>query len=472
MADYTRALELNPRFALAYAKRGMIYGGKQQPKVAIDEYTKAIQINPDYDYAYFLRGNAYYDLQQYDPAITDFSKVIQLNPKDVDAWFDRGVMYKKKGQFDLALADYAKVLELTPNDASLYGNRGNVYLLQGKPDLAFKDYNKAIELDPKKSNYYLFRGNIYTRWEQFEPALNDYNKAIEVDPRNADAYLERGNIYLNAKKQPEIALADYQKAVEFNPEMSNGYLNIGVVHHDKQHFAEAIANYTKAIEKDPSNQIAYYNRADAYESTGQKKLANIDRKKYADLGGKLTATGGKTRQEIFPESTFDPKLATAALSRGTSSIAGRACTKKDGLIFNAAGVKVVLFPVTPYLEDWYSLREKKEGKNTGVYMSEEANQYSVQTTTGADGRFIFEGLKPGRYFIQLIHSFNQRKTARIFTGSDVWQNGPVQQVTNYYYDQDYLVERSQRLEKFVEIKSDGDMKKITMANGLIKTCDF
>lgn len=411
-------------------------------------------------------------MQQYNPAIADFSKVIELDPKDVDAYFNRGVAYKKKEQYDLALADYAKVIELSPKDASLYGNRGNIYFLQQKMDLAYNDYTKAIELDPTKAIYFVNRGNLYVRWEQWDAAFNDYSKAIALDPQNADAYLERGNIYLNNKKQSELALADFNKVTEINPKYSNGYMNAGVVQHNKQQYSAAIANYTKAIEADPTNQLAYFNRADAYEAIGNNKQANIDRKKYSDLGGKMTASAGNSRKEIYPSGTFDAKLAQAALGRGLSRIEGKACTKKDGLIFAAAGVKVALFPVTPYLEEWLDLRDKKEGKNTGVYMSKEANQYAIEATTNSDGRFAFEGLKPGKYFIQLVHSFNQLKTARVYTGSYTSQNGPVRETTNYYYDQDYIVARSQRLERFVEIKEDGDTKKVTMAKGLIKSCDF
>jgi tetratricopeptide (TPR) repeat protein len=472
LTDYTKALELNPRFALCYVKRGKIFFGRKQSDAAITEYTKALAINPSYSGCYFNRGNTYFDMQQYDPAIADFSKVIELDPKDVDAYFNRGVMYKKNGKYELALADYAKVIALSPKDASLYGNRGNIYFLQQKMDLAYNDYTKAIELDPTKAIYFVNRGNLYVRWEQWDAAFNDYSKAIALDPQNADAYLERGNIYLNNKKQSELALADFNKVTAINPKYSNGYMNAGVVQHNKQQYSAAIDNYTKAIEADPTNQLAYFNRADAYEAIGNNKQANIDRKKYSDLGGKITASAGNSRKEIYPSGTFDAKLAEAALGRGLSRIVGKACTKKDGLIFAAAGVKVILFPVTPYLEEWHDLRDRKEGKNTGVYMSKEANQYAIEATTGSDGRFAFEGLKPGKYFIQLIHSFNQLKTAKVYTGSYTSQNGPVRETTNYYYDQDYVVERSQRLERFIEIKDDGDTKKITLANGLIKSCDF
>ena len=68
----------------------------------------------------------------------------------------------------------------------------------------------------------------------------------------------------------------------------------------------------------------------------------------------------------------------------------------------------------------------------------------------------------------MIHNFNQLKTNRVYTGSN--NNGQV--ITNYYQDQDYVVERSERVERFVEIKKDGEIKKIGLSKGLIKGCDW
>lgn len=471
LADYTQAIQLNPRFVRAYAKRAFIYVDNNQNELALTDFSKAIELNPQYAAPYFYRGNIYYNLQKYELAIADYSKAIQFDPKDAGAYINRGVMYKKLEKYDNALSDYTKAIELNPKDADAYNNRGHVYYIQQKYELAMAEYNKAIAVDPAFANSYVYRGNTYTRTKQPDLAITDHTKAIQLNPKYFDAYMERGHIYYNNKMYDQ-ALKDYSKAVEIAPKDANAYLYLAFVHHDKQQFSQALTNYNRAIELDDKNMYAYSNRAEAYDAIGNTKQANLDRKKYSDLGGKITATGGTPVKSIFPQGTFDPALAKAGLARGLATIRGRACSKFDGLRFDAAGAKVVLFPVTPYLEEWYELREKKEGKKTSVYMSTEANQYRVEAYADNDGRFVFEGLKPGKYFIQIIHSFNQAKTARIYTGSDTHQNGPVRTTTNYYYDQDYTVARSKRFEKFVEIKEDGETKKITLTSGLIKSCAF
>jgi tetratricopeptide (TPR) repeat protein len=470
LADYSKAIELNPRYVRAYAKRAGIYFDKNEMDLSLADLAKSIDINPQYTYPYYLRGLIYHGQQKYDLAIAEYSKDIKLNSaKASDSYFNRGVIYKLQKKYDLALADYNKVIEIAPKDPDVYGNRGNVYYNQQQYDLALSDYKKAIELNPAKASLYVSRGDTYRAKQQTDLAFKDHNKAIELDAKYADAYLARGVDYYSTKED-EKAMTDFKKAVELDPRSSYAFMYMGFVHHNRQQFNEALTCYTKAIELNPNNLDAYNNRAAVYDALGNSKQANLDRKKYSDLGGTITASAAKGQKVLYPGSTFDPALAKAALSRGLATIRGRACSKYDGLRFDAAGAKVILMPVTPYLEEWYALRDKKESKTTVVYMSNEAYDYHIEAVADAEGRFVFEGLKPGKYFVQVIHTFNQLKTAKVYDGSSSWQNGPVMQTTNYYYLQDYTVERSARFEKFVEIREENEDKKITLTSGLIKSC--
>ncbi len=469
LADFTKAIEMNPRYVRAYAKRASLYMDKNQNDLAMADLSKAVDINSQYGYPYYLRGIIYHNQQQYDQAIAEYTKDIKYDPLPGDAYFNRAVVYRIQKKYDLAIADYGKVLELTPKDADVYGNRGNIYYDQKKYDLAMADYNKAIELNPTKASYYASRGNAYRTKNQMDLAFKDHNKAIELNPKYSYAYQARGEDYYSTKEDDK-ALADFKKSVELDPRSSYGFLYMGFIHHNKQQFNDAITCYTKAIEYNPNNIDAYNNRAAVYDALGKTKEANLDRKKYSDLGGTITASGTSGKKILYPGGTFDPAVAKTARSRGLATIKGRACSKYDGLRFDASGAKVILMPVTPYLQEWYDLREKKESKTTWVYMSDEAYKYKIEVVADADGRFVFEGLKPGKYFIQVIHNFNQLKTAKVYDGSNSYQNGPVMQTNNYYHLQDYTVERSARFEKFVEIDEESETKKITLTSGLIKSC--
>lgn len=85
----------------------------QQYDEAIADYTKAIQINPNNDYAYYNRGFIYKNnFNDYKKAIEDFTKYIQFDSKFMWVYVNRGNCYKALGQKKEAEADFAKAREL------------------------------------------------------------------------------------------------------------------------------------------------------------------------------------------------------------------------------------------------------------------------------------------------------------------------------------------------------------------------
>ena len=112
IADYTKAIDLDPKLAMAYNNRGNAYFGLQQYDKAITDCTKAIDLDPKLAMAYYNRGNAYSGLQQFDKAITDCTKAIDLDPKLAMAYNNRGNAYSGLQQFDKAITDCTKAIDL------------------------------------------------------------------------------------------------------------------------------------------------------------------------------------------------------------------------------------------------------------------------------------------------------------------------------------------------------------------------
>ena len=56
---------------------------KKITKEAIADFDKAIELNPKDARAYYNRGVVKDELKQYKEAIADYDKAIELNPKDV-----------------------------------------------------------------------------------------------------------------------------------------------------------------------------------------------------------------------------------------------------------------------------------------------------------------------------------------------------------------------------------------------------
>ena len=112
--DLTKAIDLDPNYAEAYAIRGGIYNIQGDYDRAIQDSTKTIDLNPDYAEAYAVRGMAYCSQGAYDCAIQDLTKTIKSNPDYAEAHFARAIAWLQREKWKKAKSDLivAKNMEL------------------------------------------------------------------------------------------------------------------------------------------------------------------------------------------------------------------------------------------------------------------------------------------------------------------------------------------------------------------------
>jgi tetratricopeptide (TPR) repeat protein len=84
MADYNRAIQLNPQFARAFNNRGNAHRAQREFDLAIADYTAAIRIDPAYANAYNNRGIAYRAKGDAVSAAADFAQARRLDPDNPD----------------------------------------------------------------------------------------------------------------------------------------------------------------------------------------------------------------------------------------------------------------------------------------------------------------------------------------------------------------------------------------------------
>lgn len=109
----------------------------------------------------------------------------------------------------------------------------------------------------------------------------------EVDELDAEAYYLQGNDSFDAG-QYEKAIADYTQAIELDPTYAVTYYNRGLAYYKAGHSDEkAIADYTKAIELDPNYANAYKNRAIMFYEAGKCDEAWKDVRQAQDLGAQI-----------------------------------------------------------------------------------------------------------------------------------------------------------------------------------------
>jgi tetratricopeptide (TPR) repeat protein len=261
--------------AAAYFDRGNAYSEKKDYEEAIANYNKAIKLDPNNDLVYNSRGNANYFKGDYDRAIADYNKAIKLDPNN-DVWYNnRGWAYYRKGDYDRAIADYNKAIKLDPDYAAAYNDRGWAYDDKGDHDRAIADYDQAIKLDPDYTHAYNNRGWAYYNKDDYDRAITDYDQAIKLDPDYIYAYNNRGLAY-DKKGDHDRAIADYDQVIKLDPDYTYAYNNRGLAYDDKGDYDRAIAEYDQAIKLDPDYANAYNNRGWVYYKKGDYNRAIAD----------------------------------------------------------------------------------------------------------------------------------------------------------------------------------------------------
>ena len=143
-----------------------------------------------------------------------------------------------------------------------------------------KDLNDAIKLKPNDIEYLFERAELCQYdMKNYEKALDNYFKVLSIDSLNFDAIAEISNIYSTEKKY-ELARKYYDKLVlheiSFPKIGAKGHVGIADIYLENQQYDDAVLEYTKAINLDPSNYDNYFYRGDIYREKGDYNLALID----------------------------------------------------------------------------------------------------------------------------------------------------------------------------------------------------
>jgi tetratricopeptide (TPR) repeat protein len=180
-AGAVQAQKLNT--ASDFYDRGNARKAKGDLDGAIADYTKAIEIDPHDADIYYNRGVAERAKGDFGQAIADYSKAIKINPCHAYAYNNRGIAQTANGDLEAAIADYSKALEIDPSLANVYNNRAKARQDNGDLEGASADYTKAIELNPQYARAYSNFAWLLAAADK--NSVRDAKRAIEYAQRAA-----------------------------------------------------------------------------------------------------------------------------------------------------------------------------------------------------------------------------------------------------------------------------------------------
>src|SRR5882757_535090 len=147
---YQRAVELDPMFAMAYARLGAVYNNLGQTQLSEANRQKAFELRDRASERekLYIMSHYYGDSGQLDKGITALELYCQTYPRDGIPWNNVASIYNQLGQFDKALENARKAIEVEPDMIVGYSNVAIAYVGLNRIDEARATLNSAEHLKP------------------------------------------------------------------------------------------------------------------------------------------------------------------------------------------------------------------------------------------------------------------------------------------------------------------------------------
>ena len=158
---YERAIALDPNFAAAYTRLGIMYRNLGEPAKAKQFITRAFQLSEhasERDKLYIASSYYLYGTGQSEKAIQTYQLWVQSYPRDWLPLLNLGVAYGAVGQYQEATEATVESLKLYPENVTAYENLGGYYLALNRFPEVLDTTNQAFA---RKLDEEVLHTNLY-----------------------------------------------------------------------------------------------------------------------------------------------------------------------------------------------------------------------------------------------------------------------------------------------------------------------
>ena len=233
-------------------------------------------------------GRAHFEMVQYAEALKAFEQAQAIEPHRLSGMeVHSTILWHLKREVNLCYLA-KRALDFEKNSAYSCCVVGNCFSLQKEHDTALKFFQRAIQLQPDFAYAYTLSGHEYSANDDFEKAMACYRSAIRIDERHYNAWYGLGNIYYRQEKY-DFSEHHLRKALAINPCSSPLYCYLGMALHANGKRQQALEMLTNAINIDPKNPLARFQKAQVLlssEQYDQYELALVELKQLVEMAPK------------------------------------------------------------------------------------------------------------------------------------------------------------------------------------------
>ena len=290
-SDLEAAGKLDPRDGRVWVALSQTYWRLDREVEAEDAAAKAAAVAPE-DPA-VLQGLAIYYSETHQTlkaaqAEAKFAAKVPANrearDRAVELYFEAAKPLLDHQKFAEAAAILEEANRRLPGSAQLSLALGVADYGLRRFDDAADAFLATIEIAPETEQPYTFLGRILdqipSRLPQVTARFAQYETA---HPSSAAAYLLHAKGLDAQSLEPETALRLLSKSMAIDPANESSHFEMGTVLDRLGRFAEAAAEFERAVRLAPADAAAHYRLARDYERIGKHEAAAFEREKHAEL---------------------------------------------------------------------------------------------------------------------------------------------------------------------------------------------
>ena len=237
---FEKAIELDPRYAAAYAACSSAYGQMYQYFAREEKYRnraqelsfKALMYDGNLPEAYTAMGLSYFIWGKFEEASASSRKAIELDPDDFIAHWTLGRIHFTKGEFTQAYDLFRRVIELKPAFISGYADLAMTCDELGRPSEARAARDQLLERlpnyilqNPDDSRARMFYAVTLAEAGRKDDAIREGSNALEISPDDPMMLYNCACLH--------VRLGESQRALELlRQAIAKGHLNFGWMRHD------------------------------------------------------------------------------------------------------------------------------------------------------------------------------------------------------------------------------------------------
>jgi tetratricopeptide (TPR) repeat protein len=191
LKNFDRALAIDPKDALSYAGKSLIYLWLGEREKALETSKKSVRLMPNNEVVSVNLAYVYIELGMIDEAIAELKRLVALKPKTWQAYYNLGFAYIVKNEFAEAANAFEQSGKANPYSARILNNQGWCMWKLGKYAEAIHLFERALFAEPQFQDALFNLGLIYKASGKYSEAKAKLDELLRIAPGypNLDYYL-------------------------------------------------------------------------------------------------------------------------------------------------------------------------------------------------------------------------------------------------------------------------------------------